>query len=61
MLPGMDDFIEIYDGALSPDQCQQILARFEASGKAVRGKTGQGVDVAKKDSYDLRNGTTCPT
>ena len=53
MLPGMDDFIEIYDGALTPGQCQQILARFEASGKAVRGKTGQGVDVAKKDSYDL--------
>jgi len=53
MLPGMDDFIEIYDGALTPDQCRQILARFEASGKALRGKTGQGVDVAKKDSYDL--------
>ena len=53
MLPGMDDFIEIYDGALTPDQCRQVLARFEASGKAVRGKTGQGVDVAKKDSYDL--------
>ena len=49
----MDDFIEIYDGALTPEQCQQVLARFEASDKVMRGKTGAGVDLAKKDSYDL--------
>jgi hypothetical protein len=53
MLPRMDDFIEIYDGALTPAQCEEIVARFEAGGKAQRGKTGQGVDVVKKDSYDL--------
>jgi hypothetical protein len=49
----VDDFLEMYDNALTADQCEQIIARFEASGKAVRGKTGQGVDLGKKDSYDL--------
>lgn len=49
----MDDFLEIYDNALSAEQCAHILARFNASDKVVRGKTGQGVDTTKKDSYDL--------
>lgn len=49
----MDDFLEIYDNALTPAQCEQIIARFNASKKVIRGKTGQGVDTAKKDSYDL--------
>lgn len=52
----MDDFIEIYDHALTPEQCSAVIARFEASDKVVRGKTGQGVDLAKKDSYDLTIG-----
>ncbi len=49
----MDDFIEIYDAALTPEQCEQIMARFNASGKVVRGKTGNGVDTTKKDSFDI--------
>jgi len=49
----VDDFLEVYDGALSAAQCAQLIARFDASDKVVRGKTGQGVDTAKKDSYDL--------
>jgi hypothetical protein len=49
----IDDFIEVYDGALTPAQCEHILARFNASDKVVRGRTGNGVDTAKKDSYDL--------
>ena len=49
----MDDFLEIYDNALSPAQCELIMTRFNASDKVVRGKTGQGVDTSKKDSYDL--------
>jgi hypothetical protein len=48
-----DDFIGVYDGALAPAQCEHILARFNASDKVVRGRTGNGVDTAKKDSYDL--------
>ena len=49
----MDDFLEVYDDALSAEQCALILARFNASDKIVRGKTGQGVDTVKKDSYDI--------
>ncbi len=49
----MDDFLEIYDNALTPAQCEHILERFKASDKIVRGKTGHGVDTTKKDSYDL--------
>jgi hypothetical protein len=49
----MDDFIGIYDGALRPEQCDHVVERFGASDKVVRGQTGNGVDIAKKDSYDL--------
>lgn len=49
----MGDFLEVYDGALSAAQCAQVIARFEASDQIVRGKTGHGVDTAKKDSYDI--------
>ncbi|NHZ43862.1 2OG-Fe(II) oxygenase [Massilia aquatica] len=49
----MDDFIEIYDNALTGEQCAAVMARFDASDKVVRGKTGNGVDTSKKDSYDL--------
>jgi hypothetical protein len=49
----VDDFIEIYDSALSGEQCEHILARFNASDKVARGQTGQGVDTSKKDSYDI--------
>jgi hypothetical protein len=49
----VNDFLEIYDNALSAEQCAHIIARFNASDKVVRGKTGQGVDTKKKDSYDL--------
>jgi hypothetical protein len=49
----VDDFIEVYDGALTSAQCEHIVARFDASDKVVRGRTGNGVDTSKKDSYDL--------
>jgi hypothetical protein len=49
----LDDFLEIYDNALSAGQCEQIISRFDGSDKVVRGKTGQGVDISKKDSFDL--------
>lgn len=48
-----DDFIGIYDQVLGAEQCARIIERFETSGKLVRGRTGNGVDVAKKDSWDL--------
>jgi len=49
----MEDFIGIYDNALAASQCDAIRTRFDASGKVARGRTGNGVDVSKKDSYDL--------
>ena len=52
----MDDFLEVYDNALSAQQCGQILERFNSSDKVMRGQTGQGFDVTKKDSWDLTIG-----
>lgn len=51
------DFIETYDDALTAEQCAAICERFAASGAAVRGRTGQGVDLRKKDSWDITLGT----
>ena len=55
----MDDFIEVYDDALDPALCDEVVAAFDRSGRKVRGRTGHGVDLAKKDSHDL-NLTTDP-
>lgn len=52
----MDDFLEVYDEALTPAQCEEVIARFGRSDKVIRGKTGAGVDLNKKDSYDLTIG-----
>ena len=48
------DFIEVYDDVLDAATCQALISRFEASGQAVRGATGGGVDVKLKDSWDIR-------
>ncbi|MEG4802883.1 2OG-Fe(II) oxygenase [Microcoleus sp. ARI1-B5] len=48
------NFIEIYDNALDAATCCQIIQKFETSNQIHRGMTGYGVDVAKKDSYDLK-------
>ncbi|HSX61696.1 MAG TPA: 2OG-Fe(II) oxygenase [Tahibacter sp.] len=47
------DFIEVYDDALDRETCVALIRRFEASGKAVRGQTGGGVDTTLKDSWDI--------
>lgn len=49
----MDDFIGVYDDALTAQQCDALVARFEASDQVMRGRTGNGVDLAKKDSWDI--------
>ncbi|MBR7745867.1 2OG-Fe(II) oxygenase [Undibacterium baiyunense] len=49
----MDDFIEVYDGALSPEFCQQMIAVFEQSPHLIQGKAGGLVDTSKKISQDL--------
>ena len=47
------DFIEVYEGALSKEQCNALLARFEASGQDLPGRVGGGVMPELKDSRDI--------
>ncbi|HLL54963.1 MAG TPA: 2OG-Fe(II) oxygenase [Myxococcaceae bacterium] len=49
----MTDFIEVHDDAMPAKLCQEIIAKFDKSPNVQRGRTGGGVDVTKKDSYDL--------
>lgn len=49
----MSDFIEIYDDALSPQLCAELMAAFDQSPHLVPGRTGGGVDRDKKISTDL--------
>lgn len=48
------DFIEVYDHALDARFCTTLIDRFEASAQAQRGETGGGVNLALKDSWDIR-------
>jgi len=48
-----EDFIELTPGLLSATVCADVVRRFTASGKAVRGRTGGGLDTSLKDSWDL--------
>ncbi len=50
---GMNDFIEVYDEVLDAATCADLIAAYDASGKAVRGATGGGVNTALKDSWDI--------
>ncbi|MCX7034305.1 MAG: 2OG-Fe(II) oxygenase [Arenimonas sp.] len=50
----MNDFIEVYEGALSREACAQLVAAFEASGAAVPGRVGGGVLPELKDSRDIQ-------
>ena len=49
----MQNFIVEFKQALSPDFCQQIISKFEADKRQHQGRTGGGVDPAKKHSQDL--------
>lgn len=49
----MTDFIDVHDNVLTPQMCQDLIQLFEKSPHKYRGQTGGGVDVTKKDSYDL--------
>jgi len=48
-----DDFIACYENALDAQTCHALIQRFEASQQATRGKTGGGVDIQLKDSWDI--------
>jgi hypothetical protein len=53
MSEASDDFIEVYEQALDGATCAALIRQFDASGKAVRGRTGGGVNTAVKDSWDI--------
>ena len=48
-----DDFIELYEGALSREACAALVARFEASGQDLPGRVGAGVMPELKNSRDI--------
>lgn len=52
-LASSPDFIEVYDNALDPLACLNLIERFESSRLARRGQTGGGVDASIKDSWDI--------
>ena len=47
------DFIEVFENALSPELCQQLIAAFEGSGRKLPGEVGGGVMKDLKDSDDV--------
>jgi len=49
----MASFIEIYDDVLDTAACLKLIEKFEESDNIKRGMTGHGIDLAKKDSYDI--------
>lgn len=49
----VSEFIEIYENAISPELCQALIERFEASDRRQPGRIGHGVDKTKKNSIDL--------
>jgi hypothetical protein len=48
-----DDFIEVFDGVLTPETCADIVRRFESSGQAQPGLVGGGLYPDLKDSSDI--------
>lgn len=48
------DFIQVWDDVLDADFCAGLIDKFEADGRMNRGVTGEGVDVSKKDSWDIQ-------
>ncbi len=49
----LNQFIEVYENALSADFCQQCIAKFDGSSEQHKGRTGHGVDPIKKNSLDI--------
>lgn len=49
----MDDFIEVYDGAISPKDCKTIIEKFERSPHRTPGVVANGLKKDKKDSTDI--------
>ena len=51
----MNNFIEVYDNVLTLEQCDSIINYIDTCPNIERGLMGMGVDVSKKDSWDIHN------
>ena len=49
----MNDFVEVYDGALSIEFCERLISLFEQSPHQQAGRAGGVVDPEKKQSSDI--------
>lgn len=49
----MTNFISVFENALDPEFCHSCMQKFKRSKHKVKGKTGQGVDLVKKNSTDI--------
>ena len=49
----MHHFIVEFEKALSPEFCNHLIEKFKQTPNKQAGRTGAGVDLAKKDSTDL--------
>lgn len=49
----MAQFIQTYDQVLSPEECQELLRKFERSRHKQPGVTGHGYNASAKDSLDI--------
>jgi hypothetical protein len=49
----VSDFIEVFEHGLASGDCALLVERFQRSREAERGRTGSGVDLSLKDSWDI--------
>lgn len=49
----MSEFIQMYENALSKEFCEICIAKFDKSQNKHQGRTGNGVDLVKKNSIDI--------
>ncbi len=47
------NFIEVYPNAIPDELCDRLVTIFEQHPGVMAGKTGQGIDLDKKISYDI--------
>lgn len=49
----MNDFIRVYDNVLSKEFCNNFIKKFDQSPFIKQGTTSGGIDLTKKNSFDL--------
>ena len=49
----MTQFIQMYENAIDSEFCKACIKKFENSQHTHQGRTGNGVDLEKKNSIDI--------